>query len=545
MNANARFLILAIVVTLIAAFLRFSHITTMNPYIEDLSARLGILTLDFHRGIHHFPYAPYQFEFDETGSSYVAYIWTILFGNDWSSFQFYGAFFGVLLTLSVVVFSRCFYNERTAWISGLFVATNPALLTWDRYPAYASSHILSILIMLVWAILLVRPTVPRSSLRVLLAGVVFGLGLFVTNLVNLALPATLTACGCNLGRARQLQSIRRRGNNFLMFFAGMAITSIPILIAYKQFSWYVLWRVKHFETFMQSSEPITWLLSQMGFIIGQIGWRAQDCLFQSSGSPLLQPIETLLLLAGIVAGVMCRRKPRYRLIPLYFLVWLGVIAVVKTGPWSCTYFSLIVPFLLIQAGVGGDWMVRGIRVAIRHSICRRWISSVIMTSVLVSSVLAARSFMDGSRKLIPGNSLLTDLHYDLAEVPDLPHLFSSTIHEVYHFHYPFWYATRSRLTRVSIVDWDDTGWYSHPDHLPLKIEKSDSPSCCFIVDSPHAAAFRERFGEWITEDLPIRLERSGLWSFPCTVTLPEVLRRTWTETAIPDMLDIATVTRSN
>ena len=87
MRVNARFLIVAIGITATAAFLRFTHITTMNPYIEDLSSRLGILTLDFHQGLHHFPYAPYQFEFDETGSAHVAYLWTLLFGRDWSSFQ--------------------------------------------------------------------------------------------------------------------------------------------------------------------------------------------------------------------------------------------------------------------------------------------------------------------------------------------------------------------------------------------------------------------------------------------------------------------------
>lgn len=536
MNRTIRGLLL-VGLLLLATSLRLYKITTLMPYIDDLGSRLAIVTLEIHNGIYHFPYCPYLFEYDESGSAYVAYLWTLIFGTRWISFQVYAGIVGVILVLCGTLFAYARFGLLAASISGILLATNPALLTWDRYPTYASNHILTILTLASWSIIPWKSMDKPLPLRWVMSGFVAGLGLYLTNLSNMAVLAVMICIVFGRHEDSFILHIKRIVSRLLLFCTGMIVAASPLLLFWSQFRRYLLWRKKHFEMFIEYADYIGWMIHEITHLITQLVYDAGDCLFQTKGFPLLGPMTTICAIAGFSALFSHRKRSEYYAIPALFLIWSVLIASVATGIWRCSYFSLIVPFLLIHAGVGGSWLLTLGTALFKRKTYQHVFIGLGMLCVLGYGIRDAMSFIHGPQKPTPGNSLLTRLHYDLEDAPDIPHLFTLGVHEAYHYHFPFWFAVRSNVTRASIIGWDSNGWYTHPDRIRIAMNPSQEVSCRIVVDRLELDEFKRVAHELIAGQ-PVYLERSGLWSIPCAVTIPEEVKRTWTDSVIPIILDI-------
>ncbi|MBN1355268.1 glycosyltransferase family 39 protein [bacterium] len=519
-----------VIVFAAALALRIIRLGSMNAVIDDLSARMAILAMDGSRGILHFPFAPYIFEFDETGMAYLILPFVVLFKFKWVSFQFLGAIIGALTTLFVFCIVSRYHSRPGGVLAAWIHATLPAALLWNRYFFMSRGDVLIILTLS--ALLCIRSPVRLRS--VLLSGVLIGLASYVHLLGLLGVPAILTVVFLDTRRDRA--AWRTVPGYWAVFGLSVMAVLSPLLINLIRMPYYLLWRETHFGILHRNpSEVLMFYFSNLGSLASELFWETKNFIYQPQGSSLL-PIPVVLAAAWGTA--VCMRRPGASLsagIWAYISAWFLVIGTVKPEPWRGIYFTLPLPFFCILAGVG-VW--EAYLNLVKRIAWKKTSAAAAITLVVLMGGLHIHSFFFGSHRIIPRTGVLVRLQEDLRTERDIPFFFCRRLPETMHFHFPFWFVTRTSLTRVAIFDWNDDSAYLMPDKAPLELVPDPFRQACFVMSGEDALKFVTRFSSLDCRP-PRKLKQSGLMVITCGCRAGEIAERTYLKTSVPPIFDIA------
>ncbi|MBN1296561.1 hypothetical protein JXA80_07250, partial [bacterium] len=143
----------------------------------------------------------------------------------------------------------------------------------------------------------------------------------------------------------------------------------------------------------------------------------------------------------------------------------------------------------------------------------------------------------GPYRIHPWPDSLTRLQRDMMAAKPMVYVFSDRVPEVLHYHMPFWFVTRVDHPRTSIISWDAEGWLTIPDRYAIEFEHDPDSLVGFVICESDFQEFIARMGKNRIKSWR-KLPNSGLMLVRCKVTVPDLLKRTWTSSLAPPILDV-------
>ncbi len=524
---------LGLLVFIIGLMPRLYRLDGMNNYIDDLASRQAILSLDIMKGILYLPHSPWLFEFDEAGLATLTVPIIALFGTRWIVYQAMAAVAGAITCVAILYLVTKAFGLWTGLVSSLLIATMPCMLIWDRYYHMSASEIITTVNLM--ALTLVIPPTRLTKIRAVMAGVMIGVLGYIATTSAFILPSIATVI--------VLRHFANRGRRFREMIqhlaslgAGYAAVITPLIIILIKNPLYVIWRQRHFISmengFWEAAQTV--VMSFLGIFV-ELFYNAQNFFYQPHGYPLLIPPISLCVIIGVVRAVTRWRQPAYAALIAFMLFWIPSFSTIKPEPWRGPYYAYMIPYMTIFAAIGA--------LTVYESLAKwtRLHKTFAIAGLLLLTGTAGFQlylFIAGPYKIVYRPDIITRLQLDLEGVEDIPTIFSNRIPDVDHYHYPFWFASRSRLSHVSIFDWNENGWIVPPDKEPIQFENDPASRVRIVLAATDVDEFLAKFDRaWILSQH--RLERTGLIVIECHITIPDPLKRTWTETAIPPIIPFA------
>ena len=525
------------VVFLAALLLRCIDLSTLNPIIDDLGARQGLIALDIRNGIFHFPFSGFLLEFDEPGLAYLLTPWTFMFGFHWSVFQIFAAISGAIAALITCRFGQVIAGRWTGFLAGVCYAALPHMLRWNRIFFMSGGDWLNITTMLTILILL-TPSRPRP-VSLLAAGAVMGAGMVLSSIILIALPAILVTIRfktCDRDRSNPC----RVCYNMLLFVGGLLAASAPIIQELFRQPYYLFWRQRHLT--INADNPLGQILSNTGNLLSELLFHTHHFLNQPANIILMGiPVTAAVILSFFF--LRPRREPMILINLIYILTWIAVMALVQIQNWRGPYYILVMPFLFVLAGFGSTEFYK--RIPLTPGL-RKLMATVLIFAFYIH---AASLFFKGPFRMNPPPNLLPLLQKDLAQFSDRPLLCSSSIPGVSYYHMPFWLITRSCVSQVSIFSFNrsdnsaeidnilaDFVLTSEPDGAPLLTMGGESQTVNMLL-LPGDLNLAQKLIDGSNMEL-IPLKNSGLVILPCSLPLSSFAKRTWTLSAIPPIIGL-------
>ncbi|MBN1879315.1 hypothetical protein JW823_04315 [bacterium] len=510
---------------LLAFGLRIVHCGTINNNIDDLSARQAIMCLDILNGCIHFPNGPWILEYDESGYAWLMVPWIFLFGKKWSMFRLFSTLLASVIPPALAWIATRKVGFKTGLAAGLLMATIPAQLVWDRHPIMGAITAINLLWLI--ALHIVSNGSGRSAMTVMISGSLIAGSCYIAHYSLIILPAAVLTI-----MAGQ-QRIRLRVLHVILLIAIVSIGISPLLINHLNHPEYALWRERHFHG-AQFEFPGLLFHYRTAFISHLNGLfpGGREGLFLRKNIPVITFPVMLLILAGIAFLLRSHHRSIGLILglPVFLYLLMGFISVES---WSGMYHAHAMPFLILLAALG----LSGLSTLLARTLSPPWVNSLYLSLLIVLAGSNVRQFFNGKYSIHPRPDKLTRLQMDMEKMQHIPYIFSKQVDEVAHFHLPFWFATRSYQERISIVDWRNGEWRTDPDRQPVVFETSDTETVGFVIPKDYLAEFsRQIEADRIVgqEILPV----SGLLLVHCRVEVPILLRRTWTTTMVPPLLQI-------
>lgn len=516
----------SIAILLTGFILRFIFCDEINNNINDLSARQAMMCIDILNGIIHFPNGPWLLEFDEAGYAWMMVPWIKLIGKQWSSFRLFSVLLTSIVPLMLAWVSTRRFGLATGITAGLIMATMPAQLVWDRYPIMGSVAAITMTWLL--AFHLADQTGNPNQKKNFLAGSVIAAGCYIGHYSLMITPAVGMVM---IGR---IDGWRKRCISLLVLCSGLVFGMMPLIYHNMGQSDYGLWRMRHFHDLHQPLPAVMKEIVANFFMhLLKLYPGTQECIFLRKDVPVI-PLGLLIMILVSVPVLIRRREWNG-----FWFIWglpatlYLMMGLIRAESWGGIYHSHAMPFFSVAAAIGLCWILK--RVFRKLSSARLgWIHAILLIGIMVVNI---HLFFSGSYAIHPRPDLLTRIQNDLRGRSAMPYLFSRSIQEVAHYNLPFWLSTRTFQHRVSIVDRTDRGWRTDPDRLPVHFFPSEIASAGFVIMPDDYEAFRQAIGE---DQITGRetLESSKLLLVTCSVDVPELLQRTWTDSIIPPMLPI-------
>ncbi len=508
--------------------LRAIYLPRINPKIDGLSARMALTALDISNGIHHFPYSPFQFEFDETGTTYLAYPFVRFFGMHFSAFQWFAVLSGTITLALVILITYVAAGFPAAVSAGLLFASLPCVLYWNRFVFMAGVDWITNFSFL--AIICVILPGRLTVLRAMAAGFFLGAGMYIGAFTALAWPALAWLIW---DKSRQ-QRGKNRFKPFILLGAACfvyLVLVLPLISHQIHDPYYLLWRHRHFASDQHITSFRQWI-KNIPVLWMELGYKTRWFLKIPSGVALLNPLIILLVIRGAILGIRGDFRGISRVSLIYFATWSAVMGFTRQEPFQGTYFSALVPYLIIPAAIACS--------DIYGKLMRRFGRRSITTVLLVICLLCItawniREFFAGDFKLHNPEAQLDRLGKDIATQPDIPFFFSRRIPDVLYFHFPFWYVTRSALHRVAIFDWKDGHLVLIPKQTPIPFEPDAHSRCAFVIAPGDVTQFSACLpaGTLITKKET--LVHSGFLKVECRLN-PRMPDGFWKKSVIPPLI---------
>jgi 4-amino-4-deoxy-L-arabinose transferase-like glycosyltransferase len=516
---------LFLAIALFSFSLRIVNADTLNNNISDLGARYVLICYDIIQGVYHFPRAPWVMEYDETSFCWLMVPWILLWGRHWAVFRLFGACVTALAPPVLFLIVSRKFNLRLGIIAGLFFASVPAQLVWDRYLIMSTSAIQTIL----WltALYLVSHAAPRKIRHYAQAGAALGVGMYFAHYNAIIFPTLFLLI------LLRKDSLRHKLAGMTLSTAAYLFICSPVVFYLLKNPEYVVWRQRHFhENTVETAALVQqYLVSKIEFIKALFGGGTES-LYLRSEAAVLNPLMAFLFLAGII--FLIRRGWSDFLfvlgLPLTLYVMLGLI---KSENWSGAYHVFSMPFLSLCAAFGAY----GLSTCLTRRGRNRMGGMVMIALTILVVVTNSLHFFRGAYKIHPRPDVLTRLQADMKDLEKIPYLFSTGISEVQHYHMPFWAATRCYHDRISIFGRQKNTWISDPDKQPFNFTLNENNRVGIIMHPGESDTFIEHFGQGGIADMKI-LPKSRLKMFVCAVDVPELLQRTWTASYVPPLLPI-------
>jgi len=509
---------------------RFYNLTGINNYIDDLSARQAILSLDIMKGICHFPHSPWLFEFDEPGLAYLTVPLLHILGTDWIVYQVFTAATGSLVCLALFCFSSFTFGFPCGFASALILATLPCMITWDRYYYMGGSEWINLLIIASLSCLLIPADLNKKT--VILSGVLIGLTGYIAGTAALIFPTLLAVLFVRVFRTSPGGIFKFLNLAFLQVSSYLLIT-LPVTIMLISEPYYLLWRKQHF---IDVNKGVLWAvtqyLSNVSHILMEIFWSAENFLHQPLDLPLILWPAGMFIVIGFLRICSTWKTPGSAAVLMFSLTWVSLAGTLKAEPWRGAYFCYIMPFLCMTAGRGISWIVYELEWGFIH---KKWKPLVFTGIMIMISAQHIYECFHGRYQLAFRPDILTRLQQDLTPKPDAPYLFSSRIPDIHHYHFPFWFVSRSRLEKVAIFDWKNDTWIRHPDNQKSSLVPEPESKVYIVLRQEDKSSFINLAGQENVFSVK-NLTRSSLIALGCSLELDDVFKETWTESAIPPML---------
>lgn len=522
--------LIALLVSAAAFLLRIYHAGHINNDIMDLHARQAIMTIDILRGHFHFPNAPWVFEYDESGLAWLMspVIW--IFGHKWIVFRTLGAVVTSIVPGVVTFVVTRHWNRRTGIAAGILFASLPAQMVWDRNLVMSALSVTTI----TWFTAMHWVTWRNGERywKFPLAGMLIGASCYVVHYNTLILPTLLLIIlSDSLYRGHFLKRSIVGGVSVLV---GWLVTTIPLLMHKMKNPEYLDWRKRHLLEFNGDvMEYASLYAKNMSLQFNELFVGGGRFLFLHDGLSVLSPIMGILVLAGTI--YLCHRQ-RHKIcfvlsLPIILYLMMGTT---KPEDWRGVFDIHYIPFLVILGALG----IRQLGIWLRRLVPISYVRLVMAVFLLVIVMYHSHLFFKGRYMIHPRPDFLTRLQKDMMELPaDRPYLFSDRIQEVVHYHLPFWFVTRVDHFQVSIFGWNGDGWYTEPDVVPIEFVQNSDAEVAFVIRKENKNAFIEQMGQerivgWSA------LAHADLLVASCQVDVPEILKRTWTESLVIPILDV-------
>ncbi len=476
LNSDAffRFLLFAFIV-MIASILRFMNIDTYPDYLSSDSAKFGFLLLKALEGEHHFPFAPPQFEFDETGLVYLSLPIALCFNPGIVVLRSISAVSGLILVCCVFWFSHRLFNIKIAFISALFTATLPWLIKHDHF--IHQTRFNAVCISYLIAIGLIYPIGNLKSGRTLISASIAGISLYFhgsSRLLPIIIFVILIMDEFSETRRLSSRIIVQYGTMWLVVFSFFSMPMVyalcnnPSVLAHKLLR-FTFWdnRISQANSKTDISEqttdedslpmksmcikkPAPSLSTNLerikpnipnppkkGFDPGvSIGKRILKSIvlvcnrlfFMGIDYPgrlnqrefIINPLIILFFGIGLVCRIKFKEK---RSLMIWLLSWYLAMIMISSGKWSTWYYIVgIVPIIIFSA-IGIDGFIAYLKQCFRFTAIQLHFAFVAMIIFcLLANWRSYRDFVIGAdcRPVT-----LLNLHYDLSksELPDIPLIF--------------------------------------------------------------------------------------------------------------------------
>ena len=521
------------VIFLAALVLRVTGLD-INSGIDAISARQGLLILDFTQGIFHFPFSPYLLEFDETGLAYLMAPWAIWTDFSWTSFQLFSAVSGSLAAVFTYLLGRIMTGRWPGFFAGVCYAVLPHMLRWNRYFFMSGAEVVNSLLII--SLVMILKYTGNHPLRLIVPGMVTGAACYVSGAAVLILPVLSGLLLINFWETSDRWSgfLKR----FFYLIAGFFSSVAPMIIELIYRPYFLLWRQRHFS--LDTGSLLHQIPRNFLTILRELLISSDHFMNQPAGIVLMGlPVTILICLSIFFIDV--RQNPPRVLLVFYPVIWMLVLSFFRTEDWRGLYFIFIMPFLFILAGVTASRLFN----------CIPWRSGMVRPAAILLiaafSIYSASEFFSGAFKMASSQEPLRDLQQDLIRYSDRPLLCSSRIPGVSYFHMPFWFAVRSRLPQAAVFSVLTRGisgqdgpekidLTTDPDGMPL-LDWNKSPEPVYVLLQPDDFSSVCN-GLSAMDQNPVLLEHSKLMLISCRLPLSIYAERTWTASAIPPIIGL-------
>jgi 4-amino-4-deoxy-L-arabinose transferase-like glycosyltransferase len=354
-------LIAVSILTLSAAFFRFSALGAVPNIIDGDEGTLGMIVLNILGGHNHNMMAT-------TFGNSTLYLFFLaglmkIFGTNTMALRMGSAIGGTLAIPILYLLARRFFNSRVALIAGALLTVSNFHIHFSR--VVVATSIQDALFATLTFYLFLTGLYKRSLTRMVLAGLVIGFDLYVymgSRLVILFLPVyAFTLLITN----RKL--ITRNWGNLLACAGALLVISAPMM----------MWAAYHLDEFNARA-------NQIGII--QSGWLANEAVktgrsqvdlflellrqafltvnyypsyaFHYSTMPMLDFFTGMIFILGLVYALIHVKDPRYLLLNGWF--WSGVLvggALVVTPSRNAYRIMIVFPAVCLFVAIGWDRLV--------------------------------------------------------------------------------------------------------------------------------------------------------------------------------------------
>ncbi len=490
----------------VASILRFKGIEVYPDYLSSDSAKFGFLLLNALEGEHNFPFAPSNFEFDETGLVYVSLPIALCLNPGVVVLRSISAIFGVFLVWGVFWFSRRLFNDQIAYISAFFIATLPWLTKLDHFIHQARFSIVCIAYLI--AIGLIFPIRKLKFYGVLMSASAAGLSLYFHGSSRL-LPVIifiLFACDKLSSKGDTLTWVRKCAMWFVVYAAFSipmiyALGSNPSVTAHKllRFSFWdkdlarqsgstnISDRTEENSADSQRKKklllrkakpPLSTNLEskKLGFcdhqkmkeldpdfnlrkrIFRSFAVVTKRLFFNITPNPkrfdlkgfIINPVLSIFLIIGVLSRTKYIGK---KILFIWLMSWFLAMGFVSSGRWSTWYYILGIVPIVILSGIG---IVSIIGFLGKHSKFSRIPGNLAaITMVVLCLIPNCVSYFDYIKEIEDGPVTLLNLHFDLVDqkLDNIPCiLYFDEIVSFKHIPQGLMYVVESVLGKVFYLD---------------------------------------------------------------------------------------------
>ena len=514
----------------IAACLRGYNPEGIHNYIDGLSARQAMITLDIRQGIHHLPFSVYLLEFDEPGLAYLTYPLTCLMGFKWRTYQIFAVISGAVTAVVVFAFVCAGLGFTSGLAAGLLYASMPCLLVWNRYYFMSGGDWITLFSLSAFSMLLFPSRIRRLWPGI--AGGLLGLGMHLTSLVGLSIPVAMIIIGYRT--CWNTRSKKTCVEPILWFVTAFVLLTLDIVRSLASRPYYIKWRMDHFIQPDSVVAGISAYLKNAVGVLYELAVSGRNYLCLPGHKAPLSPLISILAVIGFVHLFKQRRTIYFAIPAMYLLVWGALMAVLKSGTFRGPYSILIIPYVLMAAGYGACIAVENLKRLKINSHKRSLIFTILLS---IWTVVNAWSFLAGSWKMPFRNDTLTRLQKDLWNHPDIPVLVDHDVTDASFYHFPFWFVMRSCVSRVTIIECRGADFTVKPDDKPLHIAGSEYNEVMFLIDKANLSTFYLNLVHLSTQP-PEACRESGLFKLRCRAEVGEYARRTWRDTSVPPIIGL-------
>ncbi len=224
-----------------------------------------------------------------------------------------------LLVLAVFKLGKELYSQKVGMLAAVIVSFTPGLVLVGRN---VQTDALVLLLVVTSTYLYVRGTKSASLLRLVLAGVVFGLALDVKITAVLALPCLIA---WRLVETRRLSAVVERRS--IAFYAAAVLVGVP---------WYLYQLVAHPDLFLGQQSHLVgtidvpgWTFLRLGFF-GELVW-------------MVSPVLAFLLLVALIYLIASHKRQDFLVASLLFVY----TAFYLFYHYHTYYLVMIAPFVAL------------------------------------------------------------------------------------------------------------------------------------------------------------------------------------------------------